>query len=1643
MVHSSRLELTLDYHQGLYSGEAVGEFIKAFKDSMKRVITYCINRPYTETTVSDYTLSRLTEEELNTIKSVYQEGNIEDIYTLSLMQEGMLYHWCTSPEKDLYCEQYMYKMQGQINAELFNFCIKELIRTHQVLRTVFMADGLHVPHQIVLRNMDFEVERRDFCGSVSMEKNLEEYRTMDRMKGFDLTCGPMLRISLLTMDSQHFNILFSFHHIIMDGWSVPVLLEELLNLYSMQAQKPSVYRERIQFRSYIEWLQSRSFQEAKEFWKEYLAPADTITELPYKTGALVKGGTGKYTYLLNREEMYRLQAIAAECNTTLYQVFQAMWSIILAKYNRNDIVTFGTVISGRPAELPHAQELIGLCINTVPVVKQLNKDCAFNDYLSEGRQDELLQYGLYPLAEIQSLSVLKQNLFTHIMIFENYPISEKLQDDSFAAKAGFQFSEVSELWKTNYNFNLMIVPQDGIELMIIYNEAVFEKDGIEQIMGHFVNVIRRVIQNHKTLIKDFELVNEAEKQELFKTAWGPQISLENAQPIHEYISGHARANPNQRIVTFKEISWTCRELEQASDNVARHLMHLGVKSKDVVGVLMSRSHKLLAVLLGILKTGAAYLPMDRSNPIERIHYMLKDSNAVCAVISEDIQKELLFEGKVLMIDTLGSLTDSEEENRVLLPKTDLRDIMYMIYTSGSTGNPKAVCLEHYSVYNFIRAMDYALQLKVASKILCITTIAFDIFVLESYFALSNGYEVIMADEKEQINPGLLSQLILDREINTIQMTPSRMRLLLEDEKAREALSGLDTILIGGEALSEELLTKLKAMTRARIFNVYGPTETTVWSSVAELTDAEAVTIGRPIANTLFYVIDEYNHMLPAGVPGELAIGGEGLAREYYRNEAATWEKFIPNPFLKTGRIYKTGDIVCLQSDGNYKYIERKDFQLKLHGYRVELGEIENCIKRQAGIMDAVVLPKNKSGEILLVCYYVRRFELDMKELLAGLHKQLPHYMIPAGFVAVDKIPTNASGKVDRRELLKLEEIVMEGRAVTEPADGIEQAVADLWRQYFPEVIFGVEDDFFDIGGHSLKAINICSVAKAKGLNISINDLYSHPTVRGLADVIKKKQRKKHVIRDLDELERLYQESIQEYRREVYVIGDKEYILLFLKQHTGENPEQLRGMIRSCAIPEIQPDYIIFPENYDKERAFSLDEMVDKYFPLAESSNCIRQFKNEFAWYKEEMINQFDRNEEEIIYSISGTQILRMYDAQNIFTYIDIPEKVSTEHLQDVLLTIINEQGLLRSKLVKTKEGQYNWKQYSHFTKLKLPAVDLRKCSPLTLHQCIEDILHIMNEGNGTNYSTPLYGFVYIRVTERINRLLMVSNHIIFDGFSSQVLQHRLNTLLASNVLFPDRTIPQYNYYVEKIRKGPMNITDEQLNELCNIDKFADACKHLENILSTLDTSVPTTIHAEVLLTPEIISHTDMLQASFECFIPYIRDTFHLEQIPVISINNGRQYGKDNYYASIGEFIDYMPFYCDMGSQKSITDQMNQQIMLLSENNINFAEIITNPKLLEKYSTAQKLNALLQNLKEKTFFIFNYQGIEDGNREEIADLIDKETDYKLSQSIRFSTKVTKGSCYVSVYLPYRLEEGQVQYWRKSILANFEKRQISGK
>ncbi|MHB8061923.1 MAG: amino acid adenylation domain-containing protein [Ruminiclostridium sp.] len=1637
IVRGNRLELTLDYHQGLYLGEAVNDFIKAFKDNMKRMITYCTNRPYTETTVSDYTLSKLTKEELDEIKAIYQECNIEDIYTLSLMQEGMLYHWCTSSEKDLYCEQYMYKMQGQINAGLFNSCIKELIRTHQVLRTVFLADGLHVPHQIVLRNMDFEVEYRDFCSSASMEKDLEEYRTMDRRKGFDLTCGPMLRISLLTLDSQHFNILFSFHHIIMDGWSVPVLLEKLLDLYFMQAQRPPAYKERIQFRSYIEWLRSKSFQEAKEFWKEYLVPADTITELPYKTAASIKGGTGKHTYLLKREELHKLQAIAAGCNTTLYQVFQAMWSIVLAKYNRNDIVTFGTVISGRPTELPHAQELIGLCINTVPVVKRLNKDCAFTDYLLEGRQDELLQYGMYPLAEIQSLSVLKQNLLNHIMIFENYPISETLRDDSFAAKAGFKFNEVSELWKTNYDFNLMIVPQDGIELMMIYNEAAFEEGSIKQIMGHFVNVIRRVIQDKRTLIKDFELVNEAEKQKLLKTAWGPQISLENARPIHEHISEYARANPNHRIVTFKEISWTCKELEQASDNVAWHLIHLGVKPKEVVGVLMSRSHKLLAVLLGILKTGAAYLPMDKSNPIERIHYMLKDSNAVCAVISEDMKKDMLFEGKILVIDTLGSLTDSGEENHVLLPKTELKDIMYMIYTSGSTGNPKAVCLEHYSVYNFIRAMDYALQLKPAAKILCITTIAFDIFVLESYFALSYGYEVIMADEKEQINPSLLSQLILDREINTIQMTPSRIRLLLEDKKACDAFRGLDTVLIGGEALSEELLAKLKAMTKTRIFNVYGPTETTVWSSAAELTDAETVTIGRPIANTLFYVIDENNHMLPAGVPGELAIGGEGLAREYYKNETATDEKFIPNPFLKTGRIYKTGDIVCLQSDGNYKYIERKDFQLKIHGYRVELGEIENCIKRQAGVIDAVVLPKNKSGEILLICYYVRRFELDMKELLAGLHKQLPNYMIPSGFVVVDKIPTNASGKVDRKELLKLEEIVMEGRIVTEPADGIEQAVADLWKQYFPEINYGVEDDFFDIGGHSLKAINICSVAKTKGFDISINDLYNHPTVRGLAGVIKEKQRKEHVICDLDELEKLYQESFQEYRQEVYVTGDKEYILLILKQHAGEKPEQLREMIQSHAIPEIQPDYIIFPEDYDKERALSLNEMVDKYLPLADSSNCIGQFKNGFAWYKEEMINQFDRSEEEKSYYISGAQVLRMYDAQNIFTYIDIPEKVSAEHLQDVLLTIINEQGLLRSELVRTREGQYSWKQHGNFTKLQLPVVDLRKCSPLTLHQYIEDILHIMNEGYGTNYSIPLYGFVYIRVTERINRLLMVSNHIIFDGFSSQVLRHRLNTLLAANVSLQDKTIPQYDSYAEKIRKGPMNITDEQLNELCNIDKFADACKHLENILSAMDTSSSTTIHAEIPLSREVISQTDILQASFECFIPYIRDIFYLEQIPVISVNHGRQYGKDNYFASIGEFIDYVPFYYDMDSLESITDQMNRQFMLLSENNINFAELITNPKLLEKYGTAQRLNALLQNLKEKTFFIFNYQGLEDGNKEEITDLIDKETVYKLNQAVRFSTKVTKGSCHVSIYLPYRMEEGQVQNLKESMMANFKK------
>lgn len=1596
------IQFTIDYNTDMYREDEIDRLIHRLRESLDHIVAVgldCIDK-----NLCRFELVELTEKEMESIDTAFGADNVEDVMPLSLMQEGMYFHWKISSEKDMYCEQYMYELEGVLEKEIFNNSIDELVKNNQIFRTIIIESGMNQIYQVILKNMSVLPKYVYFQESTHIEDDISEFRNIERLVGFDLNNGPMIKISVLEQGSNSFYILLSFHHIIMDGWSVPVILKELLNIYlSKKSKQPESFGTKMQFKDYIRWFNKQNTCESIYFWKNYLGAVDTVTILPFqkkngKTGFAI----GKYVNVLSKVEEERLTTFARKHGVTLYQLFQCMWSVLLSKYNRHSNIVFGTVVSGRPADLKGSEEIVGLCINTVPIVQSIDGKITFEVLLERINEVDINKYSFYPLAEIQNLSALKNELISHILIFENYPLDEKLKSGEYVEQMGFAFKNVDEFWKTNYDFNLMIVPNNGIEMTVIFNENKFPLDSIEKIMSHFQNTIHNILDNPGTTISDISILSEEERTSLIKKAYNCRFDLADAMPIYKQIEASSLEYGEKPAVIYEGIQLSYSELNKRANTYAENLKALAVTKNEVIGVLMKRTHKMIAVLLGILKCGCAYLPLDKSNPRERLNYMLEDSKVEYLFVSDNYDELTDFKGNYLYADEIW-----ERDN--YYPNTedigDINELMYMIYTSGSTGKPKGVCLEHKSVFNFMKSMK--LEIPYSDVVmLCVTTMSFDIFGMEIYFPLINGQQIVIANEEEQLNPDSLATVIINNAVNMIQMTPSRMKIFLTSSRVEEALSKVNVIILGGEQLTIELVEKVKTMTNARIFNLYGPTETTIWSSCCEVTNAEDITIGKPIGNNSFYVVDNYNQLVPDGILGELIIGGDGLARGYYNSEDITNEKFVPNVFEGTGRMYKTGDIVTRLPNGNICYVERKDFQLKIHGFRIELGEIENCLKSELHWKDVIVLPLSKSNENILVGYYVGDSKVHYESIVEKLSVKLPYYMIPTYFVKVESIPTNVNGKIDRAALKSIAVDERESKKCILPENELEQRIYDIWRKHLEVEELDVNDNFFAIGGHSLKAVKVCSALKNNGFDVGINDLFRLRTVREMTNYLQNNPKIDDKINSIDKMISFLEERFKVIYLSNITDNGKEYRLL--KLNIPENAlEQAKAVIDTNINKVVKPDYIFTFSSY--ERIASLMETRNETIKN-EINKDIKAIEANQQIMRRNLENMSTTKK----YSISGAQKLRMLDPQNIITYFEIDD--SLIKVKDAILQVINEQDLLRCLMVK-QDDHYYWEQHDKFDEIQIVMIDLSYMKPSESDYVIKEIVAYMFRQQYDGTLGSMFNIAHIKISENIKRILLVCNHMIFDGYSSEVFMRGVKQKLLN--VQDERKINQFYDYIKSVKTGPKNINLDKIAGIFEFSRYNKAVDKLSSQIKEYNVNKSTVLHYDIPLHPELIDKLNIFEISFCIFKLYIERYFNLIDYPVISINYGRRYEGMSYFDTIGEFIDYVPLVIDHKlSAKEFTDKIIYQNQILEKHNINLAEIAFDESLC---GAMQEVHDFVGSLQEKYYFIFNYQGVENGNKEEISEIIDKETEYQMRNAIRFSSKIVDHSLNIYVYMPFELSE----------------------
>ncbi|MBD2013421.1 amino acid adenylation domain-containing protein [Microcoleus sp. FACHB-53] len=1038
--------------------------------------------------------------------------NIQDIYELSPAQQGILFHSLYSPESGVYFVQIRFTLHGLLNVVAFDRAWQQVVARHTALRTSFYWEKLDKPLQVVQREVKVSLEQHDWRGiaPVEQQEQLDAFLESDRKQGFDLSQAPLIHLTLIRVADNSYQFVWSQHHLILDGWSTVLVLKEVVELYDGLSQgKDLTLTPSRAYGDYIAWLQQQDLSTAETFWRQALGGIQAPTPLIELDADNLSNQEERYDeQLLNlsAETTATLQSLARQHQLTLNTLVQGAWALLLSRYSGEEDVVYGSTVSGRPAHLVGAELMVGLFINTLPVRVKVDAEQSLLVWLRQlqGQLVEMRQYEYSPLVEIQGWSEVPRGvpLFESIVVFENYPVDRSLLE----RKANLEIHYVSSFEKTNYPLTLTVLPGSELKFAVSYDRRRFDGATITRMLGHFQTLLQGMVTNPKMSLKDLPLLTETEEHQLLVEWNDTWAEYPRTVCIHQLFEAQVERTPDAVAVVFDNEQLTYQELNSRANQLARYLQKLGVGPEVLVGICVDRSIEMLVGLLGILKGGGAYVPLDPAYPQQRLALMVSDSQMPFLLTQQQLLARLpSHQARVVCLDRDWH-TISQESPDNPASSTTPENLAYVIYTSGSTGKPKGVQIPHGGVVNFLTSMQCQPGLTQTDVLLAVTSISFDIAALELYLPLITGARVVLVSREVASDGKQLIEQLTTSGATVMQATPATWQMLLT--AGWDGSSQLK-ILCGGEALPRDLAEQLLAR-GAAVWNLYGPTETTIWSTVCQVEAAKLVKakvpVGRPIANTQVYLLDQFGQPVPIGIPGELHIGGAGLARGYLNRPELTEQKFIHHSVA--GRLYKTGDLARYLPNGTIEYIERIDHQVKLRGFRIELGEIESLVRQHPAVEQAVViLREDEPGNPRLVAYLVSQSCQDelAQKLRRFVGEHLPSYMVPSLFVKLEALPLTPNGKVDRKALPVPEATTTSPQeAVVLPRNPVEEVLAEIWYQLLGVEAVGIDQNFFELGGHSLLATQVISrIEKAFGVELPVRCLFESPTLAELAASVQK------------------------------------------------------------------------------------------------------------------------------------------------------------------------------------------------------------------------------------------------------------------------------------------------------------------------------------------------------------------------------------------------------------------------------------------------------------------------------------------------------------------------------------------------------------
>jgi amino acid adenylation domain-containing protein len=1003
-------------------------------------------------------------------------------------------------------------LKQNIDIVRFKKAIESVIERHEILRTIFKADDGGEVRQWILNkeDLDFEMNYSDLRKEENRDKKINAYIAEDSNKEFDLEKGPLLRVSLFQVEDDEYVFYYNMHHIISDGRSIEILSKDVLAYYAayLQNKKPELKDLRIQYKDYSVWqlaqLEEEAFKSQRAYWLNLLKGELPVLNLPdVKKRPKIKTYNGHTlrTYI-DSNTNNKIKKYSEANGGSLFMALLATWYILLYRYTGQTDIIIGTPILGR--ENGDLDDQIGYYVNTLALRNEVKPGGNFNDFYQEIKERMFKSYShqMYPFDRlVEDLELQRDTSRSPI-----FDVVFSLQDTHEKYASTLSEEELNGIVDQGSNsiskFDLEISFKETVDylsLHLIYNVDVYDKAMMEGLLRHYKQLLIQILGNPEEKIARINFLSENERDQLLINFNDTKLLYPKDKTVVDLFEEQVERTPDNIAIVFEEKELTYQELDEKSNQLACYLQNnYKIKCDDLIGIKQERSEWMIISILAVLKSGAAYVPIDPIYPKERIEYIEKDTNCIVCIDKNELNKFKQSQKKYSKEKIASSVKSS--------------DLAYVMYTSGSTGKPKGVMIEQKSVIRLVKNTT-VYSFSSSDKLLSTGAITFDATTFEYWGPLLNGGQLVLCSQSILMDSKLLNEEIRSKSINIMWFTAGWLNQLVESEI--NIFSNLKTILAGGDKLSPAHIMELRTtFPELKIINGYGPTENTTFSITHTISDVTGnILIGKPISNTQIYILNESSELQPVGVIGEIYIGGDGLARGYLNNPELTEEKFIANPFKTGERLYKTGDFGRWLSDGNIEFMGRKDDQVKIRGYRIELGEIEHALVKQDAIKEAVVVVReNESKEKELIAYIVTESEQNIESLRAYLKNILPVYMLPTFYVQLDALPLNANGKIDKKSLPDHEGLTLSSCTIyVAPRNELEEELVKIWEEVLKRDRIGINDDFLVLGGHSLKAVRLSNEYQKKlAVKLSLNDLFIHTNIVSQAELINSSKKEEFI-----------------------------------------------------------------------------------------------------------------------------------------------------------------------------------------------------------------------------------------------------------------------------------------------------------------------------------------------------------------------------------------------------------------------------------------------------------------------------------------------------------------------------------------------------